>query len=53
MGTLLRSSAVVHERIELSFGVVSGVGGGMGVLEGAVSMIFGICAPIGLFEWAE
>jgi len=58
MGTLLHS-AVVLEPIELSFGVVSvvsGVGGGMGVLdgvhvtqgEGAVLGFFGICACIGL-----
>ena len=34
MGTLLHSSAVVREPIKLSFRVVSGVGQGMGVLDG-------------------
>ena len=34
MGTLLCSCAVVREPIELSLGVVSGVGGGMVVLDG-------------------
>ena len=34
MGTLLRSCAKVHASMELSFEVVSGVGHGMGVLEG-------------------
>jgi len=56
MGTLLRSCVEVCEPIELSFGVVSGVGAGIHVLdggsrtqeEGAVLGFFGICAPIGL-----
>jgi len=34
MGTLLRSCVVVHEPIELSFGVVSGVGLDIHVLDG-------------------
>jgi len=34
MGNLLSSCANVREPIELSFGVVSGVGGGMVVLDG-------------------
>jgi len=34
MGPLLRSCAKVDETMELSFEVVSGVGRGMGVLEG-------------------
>jgi len=34
MGTLLHSYVEVREPIELSFGVVSGVGRGMGVLDG-------------------
>jgi len=34
MGTLLHSCAEVREPIELSFGVVSGVGGWMGELNG-------------------
>jgi len=33
MGTLLRNCAKVHEPIELLFGVVNGVGRGMGVLD--------------------
>jgi len=48
MGNLLHSCAKVHEPIELSFGVVSGVGLGIRVLdrgpgaplEGVVSGIF-------------
>ena len=34
MGTLLHSCVEVHEKIELSFGLLSGVGGEMGVLDG-------------------
>ena len=34
LGTFLHSCAKVHEPIELSFGVVSGVSRGMGVLDG-------------------
>ena len=34
MGTLWHSCAKVHELIELSFGVVSGVGHRMSVLDG-------------------
>jgi len=48
VGPLLRSCAEVHKPIELSFGVVSGVGPGIDVLHGvhvpheerAVSVIF-------------
>ena len=42
MGTLLHSCAKVHEPIKLSFAVMSGVGRGMGVLDG-------IHIPLG--EW--
>ena len=35
MGTLLCSCAEMHEAIELSFGEVSGVGHGMGVVDGS------------------
>jgi len=35
MGTLLHSCVEVHEPIELSFGMVSGVGLGIDVLHGA------------------
>jgi len=56
MGPLLHSCAEVRAAIELSFGVVSGVGPGIHELdgvhvsqkEGAVWGFFGICAPIGL-----
>jgi len=41
MDTLLCSCAEVHELIELSFGVISGVGSGFHVLDG------GSCAPKG------
>jgi len=41
MGTLLCSCAEVHKLIELSFGVVSGVGPGIHVLDG------GSCVPKG------
>jgi len=34
MGTLLRSCAEGRESIELSFWVVNGVSGGMGILDG-------------------
>ena len=34
MRTLLHSCVKVHELIELSFGVVCGIGGGMGILDG-------------------
>jgi len=34
MGPLLHSSAIVHEPIEMSFGVVSGVGRGIDVWNG-------------------
>ena len=34
MGTLLCNCAEVHEPIKLSFGVVSGFGPGIGVLDG-------------------
>jgi len=53
MGTLLRNCAKVHEPIELLFGVVNGVGRGMGVLryvsqgEKEVSGFFCFC----WFEW--
>jgi len=51
---LLHTSAVVCELIKLLFGVVSGVGEGMGVLDGvhvtqreaAVSGIFRVCTPL-------
>jgi len=60
MGTLLRSCAEVRTAIEQSFGVVSGVGPGIGVLDGvhvpqwerAVSGIFQHLCPHS-FEWAE
>jgi len=56
MGTLLRSCAEVHEPIELSFGVVSGVGQGIHVLDGFTCPkkkklfweFFDICASVGL-----
>jgi len=56
MGLLLHSCAEVHAAIELSFGVVSGVGQGIHALdgvhvpqkEGAVLGFFGIYTPIGL-----
>jgi len=35
MGTLLHSCVEVHELIKLSFGVLSGVCGGMSVLDGS------------------
>ena len=51
MGTLLRSCAKLREPIELSFGVVNGVGLGIPVFnggqsaqgEGAVSVVFRHC----------
>jgi len=60
MGPLLRSCVEVPEPIELSFGVTSGVGPGIDVLdgvhvtqgEGAVSGIFRHLRPHS-FEWAE
>jgi len=36
MRTLLHTCVKVHEAIELSFGVVSGVGSGIGVLDGGL-----------------
>jgi len=56
METLLRSCAEMHTAIEQSFGVVSGVGPDIDVLdegpcasrEEAVSVIFGICTSIHL-----
>jgi len=36
MGSLWHSCAKVHELIEVSFGVVSGVGPGIGVLDGGL-----------------
>ena len=52
MGTLLRSCAEVHEPIELSFGVVSGVTPGIDVLDGGLRasrgrVDFGVICPIG------
>ena len=60
MGTLLHGCAEVRELIELSFGVVSGVGPGIDVENGvhmpqkeeAVLRIFRHLHPY-LFEWAE
>ena len=60
LGTLLHSCVEVSEPIELSFGVVSGVGPSIDVQmglhipqgEGAVSGIFRHLRP-NLFEWAE
>jgi len=60
MGTLLRSCAEVREPIELSFGVVSGVGPGIHVLYGGSRIPkergclgdFSAFAPH-WFEWAE
>ena len=60
MGTLLHSCVEMREPIELSFGVVSGVGPGIDVLDGgqrasrgrAVSGIFRHLRPH-RFEWAE
>jgi len=60
MGTLLRSCVEVRTAIELSFGVVSGVGPGIHVLdgshvpqgEGAVSvMVFGIFRKFGSIDF--
>jgi len=56
MGPLLRSCVVVCELIELSFGVVSGVGTGIDVLDGVhvpegkglFLGFFVICTPIRL-----
>ena len=53
MGLLLCSCAEVHEPIELSFGMVSGMGPGIDVLDGSMCLkgnglflgFFGICAP--------
>jgi len=59
MGNLLRSCAEVREPIELSFGVVSGVGPGIHVLDGVhVSQkeeaVLGIFLHLRhWFEWAE
>jgi len=65
VGTLLRSCAEVRTAIELSFGMVSGVGPGIDVLDGVhvpqgegavsgmVSGIFRHLHPIRLNEWAE
>jgi len=63
MGTLLRSCGEVRTAIELSFGVVSGVGPGIDVLDGvyvpqgkelflAWFLSFLAFAPHS-FEWAE
>ena len=52
MGFLLRSSALVHEPIELSFGVVSVVGTGIDVPNGVnvclkgKGQFVGLCAPL-------
>ena len=53
MGTLLHSCAKVHEPIELSFWMVSGVGRGTGVLDGVYvpkeeGRFGGFFVPIGL-----
>jgi len=50
MGTLLRSCVEVRRAIELSFGVVSGVGPGIHVLHGVhvaqgEGMDFGVVCP--------
>jgi len=52
MGTLLHSCAEVREPIELSFGVVSGIGSGIHILDGCArvkrkGLILGLCADIG------
>jgi len=52
-GNLLRSCAKVREPIELSFGVVNGVGRGLGVLDGVhvpqgEGEVWGIFCPTGL-----
>jgi len=60
MGNLLRSCAEMREPIEMSFGLVSGSGSGIDVLdgvhmppkEGAVLGIFRHLCPH-WFEWAE
>jgi len=56
MGPLLHSCAEVRTAIELAFGMVSGVGPGIDVLDwvhvpqgrGLFWGFFGICVPIGL-----
>jgi len=56
MGTSLHSCVEVHELIELSFGVMSGVAPVIDVLDGVhitkgkglFGGFFGICTPIGL-----
>jgi len=53
MGTLLHICAEVHEPIELSFGLVSGVGLGIRVLDGRPRAprereVLGFYGPIGL-----
>ena len=52
MGTLLRNCAEVREPIELSVGTVSGVGGGMGILDGVYvperhGQFWGFIDPVG------
>jgi len=51
-GTLMCSCAEVHEPIELSFGVVSGIGLGICILDGSTCLKergdFGGFSPIGL-----
>jgi len=63
MGTLLHSCADVHTAIELSFGMVSGVG--VDVLDGATCLkekgmflawflvFFSICTPIHFSGWND
>jgi len=58
MGNLLRTCVKVRQTIELSFGVMSGVGPGIGVLDGSSRAMegresFGVVLPIclnGVFE---
>jgi len=52
MGTLLHSCVEVHEPINLSFGMVSGVGPGIDVLDGGPralreGVVSGVVCPIG------
>jgi len=48
MGNLLQSCAEVREQIELSFGVVSGIGPGNGVLDGGPHAARGRCSFSGV-----